>query len=226
MDLYAVLEATVISESEAWAITAAVDHQLRTDLARSGWRSDVRCLYLPGGAKAVIPRGGSVLHYLDNADQQGVLGYHDEDGKEVPYARVFLQTAQQAGDAPSEVASHEALELAVDPHVNLSALTGDGSRLYAYEVADAVQGNPYSVGSANIAVADFVLPGWFDPNTPVTESTSFKGSVKGPFTLASQGYASYVDLSNVSVGWQNQFGQERSELPPWKHRVDRLTTVG
>lgn len=226
MDVLFVNESTVLSDIDAWQIAWACDYQARFHYGRSGWRSDVRCAFLPGGGAAVIPAGASVLHFLDTADQAGALGYHDEDGKEVPYARVFVKTTQSDGGAVSEVASHEVLELVTDPHVNLSALTGDLKRLYAVEVGDPVQGNAYDVGvvegrTTGVVVADFTLPSYYDPTTPADEPTSFRGSVKGAFALAAQGYYGFIDLSNVAAGWQQQVGAERHSAPP-PDRDDRF----
>lgn len=225
MDVYVTNESSALTDAEAWNVAWACDFQAQYHFGRSGWRSDVRCIYLPAGANAKVPAGGSVLRLLDTTDQQGALGYHDENGNEIPGADVFVKTAQQAGDEPSEVASHELLELAVDPHVNLSALTGDGKRLYALEVGDPVQGTGYGLnephgGSGGLKMANFALPAYFDPNT-TTERVDFCGVLKGPFTLTSGGYMSYIDLANLPAGWQQEFGQARSELPPWAGRPQR-----
>jgi hypothetical protein len=222
MDIYLVNESTALSDLDAWRIAWALDYQAHYHFGRSGWRSDVRCIYLPGGGQARVPLHGMILHLLDDSDTPGALGYHDEDGNDVPYAKVFVKTAIAAGDSPCEVSSHELLELAVDPNVNLSALTGDGSRLYALEVGDPVQGTGYDVGvlegrTTGLTVANFALPSFFDPNTKVPQ-VDFRGVLSAPFTMTPGGYMSYVDLTNVSAGWQQEFGQARSEAPTWAYR--------
>jgi|SRR5215469_2009465 len=228
LTIYAVNEVQSLSEKDVFNICWAVNHQLVYHYGPF-WRSDVRCVYVPKAIGAPDPpmlKGKCVLHFLETSDQQGALGYHDEDGNEVPNAKVFVQDAINGGDKPSEVASHEALELATDPHINLSALTGDGSRLYALEVGDPVQGTGYDIGNG-ITVANFALPAYFDPNTPVGHPMAFPGAVgnvdfkaalNAPFTLAPQGYMSYIETANFANGWQQEFGQERSELPAWASR--------
>jgi hypothetical protein len=213
VDIYFVNESTKFSDQEAWQAAWACDYQARYHFGRSGWRSDVRCSFLPGGAKAKIPAGSAVMHLLDTADVQGALGYHDEDGNEIPYGRVFVVTSQQNGDAVSEVCSHEVLELAADKNVNFTALDKAGTKLYAVEVGDPVQGNGYDVGApegktTGIVVADFATPAYFDPNT-TTEKVDFRGALKAPFTIGPQGYMAYIDLTNLSAGWQQTFGAER-----------------
>lgn len=230
MDIFLVNETTLLSDNDAFNIAWACDYQLRYHFGRAGWRSDCRCVFLPGGAKAKVPARGAILHLLDTSDQQGALGYHDEDGNEIPRAIVGVQTARQDGDAESEVASHEALELAADPNVNLAALTSDGRRLYALETADAVQGYPYDVGApqgrtTGVTVANFVLPSYFDPNTQPAAKVDFLGRLQGPFTLAPQGYASFVDLTDLQAGWQQEFGEKRSELPAWANRAVRRQPI-
>jgi hypothetical protein len=226
MIVYLVNESTVVSDALAQYIAECLNYQALYHYGRSGWRSDVRCKWLSGGGSAQIPSGGSVLHLLDTSDQQGALGYHDEDGNEVPFARVFCKDTLAAGDQVSECASHELLELATDPHVNDCCLTGDGKQLWAKEVGDPCQGNGYDVGiltntPTGIIVADFVLPNFFDPNTKSDVATDFRGALKGPFALGPQGYYSYIDMANASAGWQQKVGSER-KTPPTPDLDDRV----
>lgn len=225
LTVYLVNESSVLTEVEAFNIAWALNYQAQFHYGRSGWRSDVNCIYLPGGGNARIPAGGAVLHLLDTCDVAGALGYHDEDGNEVAYARVGVKTAQQNGQQPSEVASHELLELATDPNVNLAAVTGDMKRLIPIEVGDPVQGSGYDVGEpegrpVGVKVANFALPAYFDPNTK-SEKVDFRGVLKVPFTIAPQGYLSYLDLTNVAAGWKQQLGAERT-TPAAPGSDDRL----
>lgn len=210
MDIY-FINSSSLSETDAFNIAWVCDYQARFHFGRSGWRSDVRCHYMPGRGNAVIPAGASVMHLLDTSDQPGALGYHDQDGNEVPYGRVFVVTSQQDGDAVSEVASHEVLELAVDPLINDSCLTGDQSKLVAKEVGDPCQGNGYQIGK--MTVADFVLPNYFDPSTAADAATDYRGALKGPFVVGPQGYQSFIDMKNLSAGWQQKVGSELTSAP-------------
>ncbi len=233
MDILFVNESTALSDADAWNIAWACDYQARFHYGRSGWRSDVRCSFLPGGGQAKIPAGASVLHLIDTLDVAAALGYHDEDGAEVAYARVGVKTTQQDGGQVSEVCSHEVLELATDPHVNDSCPTADLKRLYAKEVGDPVQGHAYDVGApemrpTGVVVADFTLPNYYDPKTAADAPTSFRGSIKGPFALSPQGYFSYVDLTNLAAGWQQTVGGEYKGRPPAEHDdrfIQRLGAV-
>ena len=208
-------ESTVLSDSEAAQLTQALQEQVSRQFGPA-WAVDAEVRFL--ARAAAVPSGAWILHLLDTSNQAGALGYHDEDGNEVPYARVFCQTARDAGDAPSEVASHELLEMLVDPHVNAAAPDLAHNRLYAWEVGDACQGNGYDVGAptgrtTGVVVADFVLPGWMDPHTPAATATDYRAALSGPFVLGPKGYVSYLDLNDVAKGWQQQLGKERGELP-------------
>jgi hypothetical protein len=229
--VYVVNESTLLNDTQAWSLSWALDYQARFHFGRSGWRSDARVMFVPGGANAKIPAGGWILHLLDTADVQGALGYHDEDNKEVPYGRVFVKTSQQDGQQPSEVASHELLEMLVDEHVNDSCLTGDSKRLYAKEVGDPCQGNGYDVGApesrvTGVIVADFALPNWFDGNTKPDQPTTYRGSLKGPFTLGSQGYVSFIDMTNPQQGWQQSLGHAATPRTDPDDRLVRRGVVG
>lgn len=226
LNVYFVSETNELSEPQSKHLAACLDYQLKYHFGRSGWRSDCYCTYVPKVSEAKIAPGGAILHVLDTSDQQGALGYHDEDGNGVPYAKVFAQSAKEDGDTISEVASHEILELVCDPHVNDSCVDSNRNFLWAKEVGDPCQGNGYDLGALSgvktgVIVADFVLPNFFDPNTHSDSVTDFRGALKGPFSLAPQGYYSYVDLNNTPKGWQNAFGHERSELPKWASRIQR-----
>lgn len=218
LDIYFVNESKRLSDQQAFQIAWACDRQARYHAGRSGWRSDVRCYHVQNSVKPILLAGHCVLHFLDNLDVSGALGYHDEDGNEIPYARIGVDVIMQSGGSVSEVASHEMLEILGDPNVNLAALTGDGRRLYAYELGDPVQGTEYDVGAPEgktlgIEVANFALPAYFDPNT-TTEKVDFRGVLTAPFTIAPQGYMSYIETANFSAGWQQAWGAERKNPPP------------
>lgn len=226
MIAYVVDESTILTEQEAWEISWGLNYQAQFHFGRSGWRSDVYCIYVPKNVSPKIKPGSIVIHLTDSIDVQGALGYHDEDGNEVPYAKVGIKECQADNDPVSEVASHELLELAVDPHVNDVCISTDGTKLWAKEVGDPCQGNGYDVGIneghvTGCIVADFVLPSFFDPNTPSTAKTTYRGSLSGSFQCGPQGYYSYVDLNNINAGWQETFGEKRTALPTWSNRISR-----
>ena len=89
------------------------------------------------------PSGSWHMELLDTSDQEGALGYHEDQafdlnspgpkkasgrssrgialhpvsGELIPLAKVFCKTSREDGVQPSEVASHEMLKMLVDPQV-------------------------------------------------------------------------------------------------------------
>lgn len=140
--------------------------------------------------------------FLDDADAPGALAYHDEESG-LPVSKVFVHTLAQAGDSVSSAASHELVEMLVDPAINLQCTGPDGSTIYPYEAADPVEANVFSV--AGFPMSNFIYPSWFETFRPAG-STKFDhlGVLDAPFQLAPGGYAS--TFSNGK--WGNIFGSE------------------
>lgn len=148
-------------------------------------------------------------------DPSGALGYHELNSQGVPYARVFVEFAQQQGVAWSIVASHEALELAADPHLNSVTYLPDGNGasgwLVAIEVCDPVE-HQFYIGSMHaIPLSNFVLPGWYIPG--YSGQVDKMSMLPGPLRIAAGGYAS-ADYVEYSLGWQTfqDFIEERSSI--------------
>lgn len=97
--------------------------------------------------------------FLDDADAANALGYHDltKDGQ--PVSKIFVKTTLAAGQKVSVTASHELLEMMIDPGAQLWAQNSDGL-FYAYEMCDAVEDEEYEIDG--IAVSDFLHPSFFE----------------------------------------------------------------
>src|SRR5438309_1203227 len=65
---------------------------------------------------------------LKNADQPGVLAYHDHTPDGFPLSKVFVLTTIQNHDLVSASASHELVEMLVDPAINMMT-TGPDPKL-------------------------------------------------------------------------------------------------
>lgn len=213
-------ETTLLSEVNAWTIAWALKYQVRWQFGPF-WQihSDVK--YLPKGG--TVPKNACILHLLDSIDEPGALGYHDEDGNEIPYGRVGVKTSQDAGVAPSECSAHECMELLADLHVNLTAFDSKSSRLYPVEVCDAAEGGAYDLGDpygrkTGILVSNFVLPRWFDNNTHSDAACDYRGMCKGPFSLGRGGYVSYS--TTLPPTWQQEFGEHANHA--WAEQDERV----
>jgi len=216
-------ESTVVSDAQVYACTYALQIQTEFDFYPI-WGIKSKVYFAPKGTN--IPAGHFQLIILDDADQAGALGYHDLTSTGDPMSKVFAKTTMDAGEQWTVTASHELLEMLVDPFINLtvflqnSAFTG---KLLPYEVCDAVQGDlcTYPISSAdNIMVSDFVTPAWFeDFRQPNSTRFDFKGLLTGPFQIYRGGYMSFFSVTAAS-GWQQTFNAEASAADHSKARKE------
>jgi hypothetical protein len=125
--------------------------------------------------------------FLDDADQPGALAYHDLTPDGLPQSKVFVKTTLQNGDLVSVSASHELVEMLVDPAINMMTTGPDSKTMYAYESADPVEALSFSV--KGIAMSDFVFPSYFE-DFHKAGSVRFDqmNKVKKPFQILSGGY--------------------------------------
>ena len=75
------------------------------------------------------------MAFLDDADVSGALAYHDLTPDGFPLSKVFVKTTLANGDLVSVSASHELVEMLVDPAINLYSTGPKAKRFYAYEAA-------------------------------------------------------------------------------------------
>jgi len=153
---------TVLADADVRKVTRALRTQL-TEHFTPAWGIDAELVVVPRGR---VPRPGTWwLVLLDHSDQAGVLGLHDLTDEGMPLAKVFVKTIRDLGRSWTIAASHELIEMLVDPGVNLAACvdTGDGAVFYAYEVCDPCERDDYGYEIEKIRVANFVYPAWFEP---------------------------------------------------------------
>jgi hypothetical protein len=131
--------------------------------------------------------GAWAMVFLDNADQPGALAYHDLTPDGLPQSKVFVKTTLQNHDLVSVSASHELVEMLVDPAINLMTTGPDPKVFYAYESADPVEALSFPVDG--IAMTDFVYPAYFEAfHKPGSVQFDSLGKVKKPFQVLSGGY--------------------------------------
>ena len=125
--------------------------------------------------------------FLDDADQPGALAYHDLTPDGLPQSKVFVKTTFKNKDLVSVSASHELVEMLVDPAINLMSTGPDSKATYAYESADPVEELNFPVN--RIAMSDFVYPSYFeDFHKPGSVKFDHLGRVKKPFEILKGGY--------------------------------------
>ncbi len=144
--------------------------------------------------------------FLDDADQPGALAYHDLTPDGLPLAKVFVRTTLANNDLVSVSASHELVEMLVDPAINLLSTGPDPKLVYAYESADPVEEMNFAVDS--IPLSDFVFPAYFEVfRTAGSVQFDQLKLVQQPFQILAGGYQSVFKNGK----WTQIFGSEAKE---------------
>jgi hypothetical protein len=125
--------------------------------------------------------------FLDDADQPGALAYHDLTPDGLPLSKVFVKTTVEAGELVSVSASHELVEMLVDPAINMMTTGPDPKTMYAYETADPCEALSFDVNG--IAMSDFVYPSYFESfRKPKSVKFDHLNKITKPFQILSGGY--------------------------------------
>jgi len=148
-------------------------------------------------------KGAWAIVFLDDADTEGALAYHDLTPDGMPQSKVFVKTTLDNNDLVSVSTSHELVEMLVDPAINLLTTGPDTKIIYAYESADPVEALSFKVN--NIPMSDFVYPSYFE-DFHKAGSVKFDalGKVKKPFQILSGGY----QIIFKSGRWTQVFASE------------------
>lgn len=197
-------ESTVIKDADVPAVVDALQSQVHDHFAPA-WGVDADLSIVPKGVKP--PAGTWWLVLLDDADQAGVLGYHDVTSDGLPLGKIFARTTKLDGGEWTVTASHELLEMLGDPEINLTVFVQKGNqnagRLYAYEVCDACEDDKFGYKIGDVLVSDFVYPSWFE-SFRKKNSTQFdyKNHMHEPLpSLLAGGYIGVFDIT-AGNGWQ------------------------
>ncbi|MFV0259183.1 MAG: hypothetical protein ACK5PP_12140 [Acidimicrobiales bacterium] len=136
-----------------------------------------------------------VLYLVDTGSLNGALGYHVVNTIEMPVGFVFTDAIEHW----SVTLSHEALEMIVDPMLNLfapgpSPKPGDGGRLvlHTYEVCDVVETFSYEIDG--VRVSDFVTPRYFVEGEGSRGRNDFLGLGLTSFAVMPSCHALYFDI--------------------------------
>jgi hypothetical protein len=211
-----------------WSLNyQALYHYNRSPWVEHGYAPAIDGVHLlPKGLP--VPEGAWHIELLDTSDQEGALGYHEDEVHvsskhstrglatvtELPLAKVFVKSCAEYAVAPSEVASHELLEMAVDPYVLDESklrkyLNEQAHWWYIAEVGDPVQGEGYDVGApenreTGVIVANFAWPLWWG-QLQTRSQLDFRGTRKARFELAPGGYMSVAPENNPTE-WSQIYG--------------------
>lgn len=218
MDRIAVINATtVMSDADVLTMVKAIEVQMDKHFYPL-WGIPANLHFVPRGSRP--PRGLWYLAMLDDADQAGVLGYHDITNDGQPLGKVFAKTDMLYGYSISVTLSHEVLEMLADPDVNL--LVQDGSRanrFWAYEACDAVEADELGYDINGVRVSNFVTPDYFE-TFRTSGRFDYLGQLAGPVPrLTPGGYMAYVENGVWNqVFAQSQVSGERTALHRARYR--------
>jgi hypothetical protein len=221
---------TSVSLADLAKVAAALSVQVSRDLS-SIWGISASVSALPNPDS--INPGVWPIFIVDNLPD-GEAGIHLTDHMQ-PYALVL------AGDTWSLSASHECLEMLVDPSGNwlipssaVQIVNGEiqdlGSEKYEYlvEVADPSEdpSNAYMVN--DVLVSDFYTPRYFDPVSAGSGVRySFSGKITRPRQVLPGGYLSWLNPQTGKMQQLQYFGQPTIiDIPSPSPSSNRTTLRG
>lgn len=137
-------------------------------------------------SQGFLPNAWAII-FLDNADQADALGYHDLTPEGLPVAKIFVKTTLDDKQLVSVTASHELVEMLVDPAINMMTTGPNSKVMYAYESADPVEDLDFPVNG--IRMSDFVYPSYFETfHKPGSVRFDHLDKVTKPFQILTGGY--------------------------------------
>ncbi len=216
---------TVVDDEAVLQVIKALQIQVVRDFAPVwGINADLR--FITKGSKPTDNEWWLVI--LDNSDQAGALGYHDLTSQGLPLGKVFAKSDMDYGESWSVTASHELLEMLGDPNINLTVFeeSGNGGRLYAYEVCDACESEKFGYKIGNILVSDFVFPSWFESFQKQGTRFDQQNKITKPFQLLPGGYIGIYDIT-AGTGWTQLTADKLNfrSRPPVGSRRERRTIL-
>jgi hypothetical protein len=186
-----------VANEEVRALAAALQTQVHRDLA-SAWGIDANLTFVPDDGSP-LPNSWW-LEILNDSDKPGMVSYHDVTPEGLPRARIFPRTAKENRISWTLSASHELLNMLVDPRANLGAIRPSSSQGYVYEICDPVESDQNAYTVAGIAVSDFVFPAWFNESLRSgSEQFDYGRHVREPFQVLQGGHANIFEVLNWRV---------------------------
>jgi len=179
------------------AVAAALTIQVTRDLPQF-WNVQATVTYEPNASK--IPAGVWPV-FLVKTLPPGEGGFHLDQHNQ-PYAKVI---ASSASDEWTIDASHETLEMLVDPNGNRlqpstsiqiengKIVDGTGQFGYLVEACDPCEADNFAYPIQGVAVSDFLTPHFYDPVVTPGTRYSFTGAIKAPRQILPGGYISWVN---------------------------------
>jgi hypothetical protein len=188
-----VSETDQITFSDLSRVSAALQKQVTRDVAPI-WELEATVDAFASTSDVPVGYWPITISDQDLGDAAGI--HEDKDGQ--PFALV------QYSYAWSLTASHECLEMLVDPFGNRlvagpSPMPHQGRVEFLVEVCDASEDAAFGYKVNGILVSDFYTPDFFAPTPVAGTRYSFTGAIKAPRKILKKGYISWHDP--VSDEW-------------------------
>lgn len=180
------------------ATAAALNVQVTRDLTQF-WNVQATVTALPSATK--IPVGVWPV-FLVAKLPPGEGGFH-MDKHNQPYAEVI---ASPDSDEWTIDASHETLEMLVDPYGNRlqnstsieidaknNIVDGTGEFAYLVEACDPCEADNFGYNIQGVLVSDFITPHFYEPTVTPGTRYSFTGAITKPRQILQGGYISWVN---------------------------------
>lgn len=186
-----------ISPALMQSAAAALNIQVTRDLPQF-WNVQATVMYLNDPTH--IPAGVWPV-FLVKSLPPGEGGFHFDQHNQ-PYAKVIASPTSSEWTVD---ASHEILEMLVDPYGNriqnstsIEITDGkivDGTSQFGYlvEACDPCEADDYDYPIQGIAVSDFITPHFYDPIVTTGTRYSFTGAITHPRQILPGGYISWVN---------------------------------
>lgn len=197
------------------SVAAALNVQVTRDLPQF-WNVQATVIHLANPSK--IPPGVWPVQLVKKLPP-GEGGFH-LDRHNQPYAEVI---ASADNDGWTVAASHETLEMLVDPTGNRlqnsrsieidSGKITDGTSEFEYlvEACDPCEADTFAYTIQGVAVSDFLTPHFYDPVTTPGTRYSFTGALKAPRQVLAGGYISWIDPATNE--WQQLQNLDANSAP-------------
>jgi len=182
-----VSETNKISSAELEKVAGALDKQAQRDLA-DPW--GIIASVNPYASLDDVPTDYWPVIVRDDIGYAGAAGIHlDQNGQ--PFALV------QADNEWSLTASHEVVEMLVDPFGNRlvagkSPKKGQGRVNFLVEACDPSEAAQFGYTVNGELVSDFYFESFFDPVTSSATRYSYTGAIKKPRDVLKGGYLSWM----------------------------------
>jgi len=200
-----VSESSTVDLARTTVIAAALNKQIARDVAPLwGIQATVQAYPKLGD----VPLDYWPMLIRDNIGNHAPGVHLNDDGQ--PFA---LISANQNIDVLSMTASHEAIEMLVDPTgdrlvAGSSPVPNQGRVMFIVEVCDPCQSARFAYTVNGLLVCDFYTPQYFNPVAAAGVQYSFTGAISKPRQVLQAGYLSWLEpISNHwwQLGW---FGRQ------------------